>query len=379
MRDRDEYEQVLQAIGVCLAARIPFLLWGSPGAGKTAVLESAGLSGWHVETLIVSHHEASDFAGLPVVGTGGTVTLAPPAWAQRLADHDGPSLAFFDEWTTASPSVQAAALRPLTHHQVGALQLPDTVSFGAAANPADVAAGGWELAPPTANRFCHLDWDLPLDVYTECSVTGQWPTLDVQAVPLSLPAELARWQVLLAGYLRARQSQLSALPKDAASRGRAFPTPRTWTYAVELAALATALELPVPVQKLLVYGCVGASAGHEFLVWAQAQDLPDPESLLADPGLAVFDGLRPDRLYVVLQSLLSAVLRSPSPARWEAAMDLCALAASAGGLDAAVPVVRALVRPGARPAGASMPSSVKVFAGPLALAGLLPGPVSGAA
>jgi hypothetical protein len=36
-------------------------------------------------------------------------------------------------------------------------------------------------------------------------------------------------------------------------------------------------------------------------------------------------------------------------------------------------VVHALVRPDARPTGTAMPSSIKVFAGPLALAGLLPG------
>ncbi len=373
MRDRTEYEAMLQAIGVCLTARIPFLLWGAPGAGKTAVLESAGLCGWHVETLIVSHHEASDFAGLPVVGPGGTVTLAPPTWAQRLADHAGPSLAFFDEWTTASPSVQAAALRPLTHHEVGALKLPETVSFGAAANPADVAAGGWELAPPTANRFCHLDWDLPIEVFTESIVTGLWPTLPVHPKPLSFETEHARWRALLAGYLRARQTQLSAIPKDAASRGRAFPTPRTWTYATRLAALASSLDLGTAVTKLLVYGCVGASAGHEFLVWSAAQDLPDPEALLADPGLVDFAQLRPDRAYVVLQAVAAAVLRQNSAARWQTAIELCARAAAAGGLDAAVPVVRALVRPEARPPGASMPPAIKVFAGPLALAGLLPG------
>lgn len=373
MRDRTEYEATLDAIGICLTARVPFLLWGSPGAGKTAVLESAEQCGWHVETLIVSHHEASDFAGLPVVGPGGTVTLAPPQWAQRLAEHDGPSLAFFDEWTTASPSVQAAALRPLTHHEVGALQLPATVSFGAAANPADVAAGGWELAPPTANRFCHLSWDLPLDVYTESIITGQWPTLPVHRPPAHLDAELARWNVLLAGYLRARQTQLSALPKDIASRGRAFPTPRTWTYAVRLAALASSLNMPSSVVKLLVFGCVGAAAGHEFLVWADAQDLPDPEDLLADPGLIEFDRMRPDRLYVVLQSVLSAIIRTPTAHRWETAVELCARAAGQEGLDAAVPVVRALVRPGVRPVGANMPASIKVFAGPLSLAGLMPG------
>ena len=82
--DRTTYEATLAAMGACVAARIPFLLWGEPGAGKTAVVESAGASGWHVETLICSHYEPSDFAGLPIV-TGDHVTLAPPEWAQRVA------------------------------------------------------------------------------------------------------------------------------------------------------------------------------------------------------------------------------------------------------------------------------------------------------
>ena len=59
-RDRQSYEAVLQSVGICVSARIPFLLWGDPGAGKTAVIESAAKSGWHVETLICSHYEPSD-------------------------------------------------------------------------------------------------------------------------------------------------------------------------------------------------------------------------------------------------------------------------------------------------------------------------------
>ena len=46
MSDRGNYETTLAAMGVCVAARIPFLLWGQPGAGKTAVIESATRLGW---------------------------------------------------------------------------------------------------------------------------------------------------------------------------------------------------------------------------------------------------------------------------------------------------------------------------------------------
>lgn len=375
MRGRDRYEALLQALGVCIAARVPFLVWGAPGEGKTAVVESAAEHGWHVETLIVSHHEPSDFAGLPVVGPGGSVTLAPPAWAHRLAAHDGPSIAFFDEWTTAAPAVQAAALRPLTHYEVGALRLPASVSFGAAANPTDVATAGWELAAPTANRFCHLDWSMPLEVYAESLVAGTWPSIAMHPHPASHDAQVAQSRALVAGYVRVRQ-QLSAVPKDAAGRGRAFPTPRTWDYTARLLGMARAVGAGDEAIRLLVAGSIGAPAAHEFLVWVDSQQLADPEELLADPSAAAFAGMRADRVFVTLQSVLSAVVGELTPDRWTAAVQVCAAAASEVGVDAAVPVVRSLMRPGVRPAGATLPREIMTFRAPLALAGLLDSPAA---
>ena len=371
MGDRTGYRDVLAAVGVCVATRIPFLLWGDPGAGKTAVVESAVNSGWHVETLICSHYEPSDFAGLPVVSSAGTVTLAPPGWAMRVAENLGPSIVFFDEWTTAAPAVQAAALRPLTHGEVGMLRLPARVSFGAAANPADVAAAGWELAAPTANRFVHIDWEMPLEIFTESIVTGHWPKLNIPDLPLRFDAEMASTRAQVAGFLRARGGQLSALPKDAASRGRAFPTPRTWDYTARVVALARALAQGRGVQRLLVNGAIGASTGHEFLAWVSALDLPDPEELLADPLPGHFKGLRPDRVHIALQSVLAALVGRLSADRWTAAMVVCVVAATEVGVDPAVPVVRALLRGEMRPPGAELPAGMSVFAAPLALAGLL--------
>lgn len=373
IRTRVEYETALQALGICVSARIPALLWGNPGEGKTAAVESVAALGWHVETIIVTHSEPSDFAGLPVVSPDGNVEFAPPGWARRLAEVDGPAIAFFDEFSTATPALQAAALRPLTHYEIGALKLPESVSFVAAANPADVAAAGWELAAPTASRFVHLDWALPLEVYSEGLVTGTWPQMPVYATPDAYAAALAEELVLVTGFLRARESQLSVIPKDFESRGRAFPTPRTWDYAARLSAFARAIGAPREVQRLLVEGCVGEAVCHEFMTWRSALDLPDPEDLLGDIEGASFAGLRADRVYVVLQSVLAAVSRSSTADRWTAAIRLCAKAAEEVGLDPAVPVVRSLVRGGVRPEGAPVPSEIAAFAPALALAGLLPG------
>ena len=367
--NREEYEDVLGALGACVSLRIPALLWGDPGSGKTSVVESATDQGWHVETLIISHYEPSDFTGLPIL-VDGKLEFAPPSWAVRLHDNPGPSICFLDEFSTASPALQAAALRPLTHYIVGDLQLPNTVAFVAAANPADVAAAGWELAAPTASRFVHLDWGLPIEVYSECLVSGQWPAIPVGHLPDGYQVVLDRWRVLLTGFLRARQAQLSLIPKDAAARGRAFPTPRTWDYAVRLAAYSEAIGARSEVTRLLVQGCVGDLVAHEFITYARSQDLPDPEDVLAN-GFD-FASVRPDRVYVVLQSVLAAVQRHPTSERWEQAVTACCMAAVQSGIDPAVPVVRALLRPGLRPPAARLPTQLRVFGPVLALAGLLP-------
>jgi len=36
--DRQDYENVLAALGACISVRIPVLLWGDPGSGKTSAV-----------------------------------------------------------------------------------------------------------------------------------------------------------------------------------------------------------------------------------------------------------------------------------------------------------------------------------------------------
>ena len=60
VHNRTDHEHALAALGICISARIPVLLWGNPGEGKTATVESAKDQGWHVETVIITHSKEPD-------------------------------------------------------------------------------------------------------------------------------------------------------------------------------------------------------------------------------------------------------------------------------------------------------------------------------
>ena len=369
----ENYRHTLDALGLCVSAGIPAILWGNPGEGKTSMIESAAQNaGWMVETVILSQSEPSDLAGLPIVSGDGNVVLAPPAWAQRLAEHDGPAICFFDEFSTAAPSLQAAALRILTHRQVGRLQLPESVTFVAAANPVDVAAAGWELAAPTASRFVHVDYAMALDVFAQGSVTGRWPSLPTWDLPDDFAARVKRELAGVTGFLRARQNQLSVIPRDHASRSRSFSTPRTWEFAARLGALGQVVGVGEDAIRIAVAGAIGDATAHEFLAWKANLDLPDPHRLLDGAETIDFSTLRPDRIYVVLQSLVAVTASDDgTDDRWTTAVTLCCQAADEAGIDPAVPAIRALVAPEQRPYGVAVPREIAVFGPALAMAGLL--------
>lgn len=276
----------LESLTLAVAADLPVLLWGEPGIGKTAALtQLAAALDLPLTTVIASVHEPSDFSGLPIVGDDPAeqgVPMAPPDWAVRLV-RAGRGLLFLDELSTAPPAVQAALLRLVLERRIGSLQLPPEVRIVAAANPRSSAADGWELSPPLANRFVHLQWTHDHEVVVR-GLGGTWPRATLPRLApekLSEAVDFARRAVC--GLLTARPKLVHQLPSNETRRGGPWPSPRSWEMALCLIAFATAMRLLREVLSLLVRGTVGDGPGLELLAGLDRMDLPDPEVLLADP------------------------------------------------------------------------------------------------
>ncbi|NLV56207.1 MAG: AAA domain-containing protein [Acidimicrobiales bacterium] len=326
-------QAVRDALAIAVQIGQPVLLWGGPGEGKSRLIaQVAEQLGRPCEVVVGSVREASDFVGLPVRDPGGSVTFAPPRWATRCLDEPT-TVVFLDELTTAPPSVQAAMLRVVLEREVGDLRLPDSVSFVAAANPPDVSAGGDDLAPPLANRFCHLDWEAEPARWVAGLLHG-WEPPPIPIVPAERGAIETIWRATLAGFIGARPSILRRVPEDIVAQGRAWPSPRTWDQAHRAAAAADAAGADRKVRQALVAGLVGAGAALELLRFADAMDLPDPEELLADPS-SLDPSSRIDLLLASLAGVTAAVAGRPTLDRWHAAWAVLGVACDAGRADVA--------------------------------------------
>ncbi|MER7183428.1 MoxR family ATPase [Streptomyces hyaluromycini] len=328
----------LEALTLAVAADLPVLLWGEPGIGKTAALNRlAQALDLPLTTVIASVHEPSDFSGLPVVGDDPAVQgvpMAPPDWAVRLVQA-GRGLLFLDELSTAPPAVQAALLRLVLERRVGALRLPPGVRIVAAANPRSSAADGWELSPPLANRFVHLQWAHDHEVVVR-GLGGTWPRATLPRLdPDRLPAAVDFARRAVCGLLATRPTLVHRLPSGEMRRGGAWPSPRSWDMTLRLVAFAHAAGSSRDVLSLLVRGTVGDGPGLELLASVDRMELPDPETLLADPDAAELPE-RGDLRQAVLDGVVAAVRERPDRARWDAAWALLVRALDTGAPDLVV-------------------------------------------
>lgn len=346
----------MRAFAAAVTANVPLALTGEPGVGKTSVIENSTANwGRHVETVIGSTRETTDFLGVMVEGPDG-VEYKSFAWANRL-NAAAKSLLLLDEFNTAG-QVMKAMLRVMQERVVGETKLHDGVAIVALMNPVETSTDGSELPPAMANRMMHMDWVFDAKYWLENvgtdftisnlppleSLLGGDPVLNKATVSAAVTT-----------FLRTRPNLLNPpVPRDPAEAGGAWPSPRSWTNTISILSLLDPRD--EEALFLVMKGCVGAGAATEYFRWLVVEDLHNVMDVINTPSMVDWKNERPDRLFALAQGVTTLGLTQPE--LWKKATLVLAACAQGGKPDVALPGADKLLTN--RPAGVkTIPAAVR--------------------
>lgn len=331
---------------------LPLLLWGPPGIGKSDRVRAAGNAvGLEVRTVFPATRAPEDFSGAPFMVDGEVKVQCIIGGVNELVGI-GKGVFFIDEVSCAVPAVQASLLGVVLDRRIGDTIFPPGVRIISAANPANEAAGGWDLTPPMANRFAHLD--------TACPTTEEWTdwlrgnasvvddiTAAENLVKENWGTSWARATALMAGFMRGGGLLFSIPQEGHADRGRAWPSPRSWTMAAHAVATCIALDVP-QLSSTFVEMCVGKGQAIEWASWVKNANLPDPRQMCLSGWTP--NKSRLDITVAALRSMSGYVAAQKSQKEREmlavGAWKILEAVDKQGNLDVAAPCARELMNAG---------------------------------
>lgn len=289
-------------LAIAIDANRPVLIMGAPGTAKTAMLERiAAERGAHLEIVIASAQDPTTILGIPMPSEDRKYTEpTTPGWARRINDAHAqgmPTILFLDELTTVPPMVAGPLLGVVQSRRADGWTIPAETRIVAAANPPDLAVGGWAIEPAMANRWVHIDWPAP---------TAEWTAW---AGAQSSPALRS-----IAQYISSVPNELLQVPTSVAKRSGPWPSPRSWTNAAALIDASGDVSMAALA--------VGEAAAMTFARWYSTRDIPTVEQVLSGEAqlpertdafvatiTALVDAANDDTLERTIAVLIAAVPR----------------------------------------------------------------------
>jgi hypothetical protein len=353
---------------------------------KTASVESfSNKMDYRCYTMIGSIRDPADIGGFPDKASEKTVDakgnireefymkICPPEYVMNAIKGSVVGekwVIFFDELTTCPPAVQAAMLRVIAEGVVGDTKLPENTLMLAAANPPGIAANGFEIEPPMANRLCHLQWEMEWDDWDEGMRSGLvFPSPSFPKLPKNWRNRLPGVGNLFAAFRKHMPTKFEperdgtgGIKLDRNQLGGAWPSPRSITNACIVRAAAESVNADKGIIAQLVAGCAGQGFEHTLDTWETNLDLPDPEETLAGAALALKKNEnvkykrpnRPDKVLAHLGAVVSCVLANNTDVRWHAAIAIIERAMEFD-LEICAMCAKPLVKPDIRPKNAAIP------------------------
>jgi len=275
--------QLTELLARTLPARMPVLIKGTPGVGKTDIVTQACED--FGADLIVSHpvvDEPIDYKGLPAIRDDHAEFL-PFGSLRKIIEADQSTVYFMDDLGQAPPSVQSAAMQLILARRINGYQVSDQVAFLAATNRKTDKAGVSGILEPVKSRFV--------------TIVELEPNLDdwiTWAAGNKLPAALI-------GFVRFRPKLLFDFTPTVDMKNT--PCPRTVANVGRLMSLGLSEELEFEAFA----GAAGEGFAAELIGFLKIyRQLPDPGLILVNPD-QVEVPTDPATLYAVCSALARRV------------------------------------------------------------------------
>lgn len=281
--------QLQALLAKTIPARLPVMITGSPGIGKTDIVHKAANDA--NADCVVMHpivSDPTDFKGMPWIFVKDGMPCADfVAFGEleKLINADKPTVCFMDDVGQASNAVQAALMQLILARQINGKKISDHVTFIAATNRRSDRAGVSGILEPVKSRFCTIV-ELAPDL-------KEWITWAIGAG--IAPQVIA--------YLRLRPHHLNDFKPTSDLVNS--PSPRTWSSLAKLVAL----DLPKSMKMSPYAGAIGEPTAVEFAsfenVW---QQMVSPDVVLSNPKSAPIPA-EPSALYALATALAMRVTK----------------------------------------------------------------------
>lgn len=267
--DRDEGRRITPAslsrlLTAHIRARVPAMVWGPPGVGKSEVAQQvAGEEGLRYIDIRALLMDPVDLRGIPRLAEDGTTQWAAPGFLPPENSTEG-FLINLEELPSATPMVQAALYQLVLDRRIGEYRLPDGASVIACGNRVTDGGISYRMPVPLRRRFVH--YDLTTEV-------GEW-------IRWAAGNEVA---VEVLSFIQLRKDLLHDEKVSREQIHSGAPTPRTWKMLSDIFQNTNG-DLEADDRRALYAGAVGEGAALEFdeflRIWRK---LPHPRTVLDSP------------------------------------------------------------------------------------------------
>lgn len=292
----------------CISRKLPLMIWGQPGIGKSdTVAQVAQQLNRTLIDIRLPLMEPTDMRGIPYLAEIKTYDKkgnlvrdeqgvpimekefrwSPPSDLPR--DEASNAIIFYDELSSATPSVQAATYQIVLNRRIGNYELPKDAAIVAAGNRVRDRGVAYNMPSALRNRFLHA-------------------TLEVRAEDWKEWAQLNRVHKHVVGYISFAGGDLNTFETNGDSE--AFATPRSWSMVSRLLqhpdehGNMVDTDIDEKVLAYLVKGAVGVGPGSQFMSYRKRADVLPPAIKVLDGSVKKLPQCNIDITYALTTGLI---------------------------------------------------------------------------